>query len=347
MVPALVLTAGLATRLRPLSFVRAKAALPVAGTPLVHRILRSLTSAGVRDVVVNLHHLPHTLTALLGDGTQLGVRIRYSWEVPVLGSAGGPRRALPLLADRENRTSDPGSRVPSLDSARLSTGLEATLSQPKGRDGTFLIVNGDTLTDIDLRAAIEDHRRSGALVTMAVIPNTDPDKYGGVVVADDGSVTGFVNRGSHAPSFHFVGVQVAEPDAFASAPADVPYETVAALYPSLLKQRPGAIRAFPTTGDFVDIGTPSDYLATSLKLAEREAVDLNAGVAIARSARVERSVLWDDVVVEDGAMLRECVVTDGVTVPADTSWHGVTIRAASGELGPGERRIDGLAIAAL
>ena len=58
-------------------------------------------------------------------------------------------------------------------------------------------------------------------------------------------------------------------------------------------------------------------------------------------------MLWDDVVVEDGAMLRECVVTDGVRVPADTSWHGVTIRNASGDLAPGERRIEGLAIASL
>ena len=99
MVPALVLTAGLATRLRPLSFVRAKAALPVAGTPLIHRILRSLSSAGVRDVVLNLHYLPHTLTRLLGDGSGLGMRLRYSWEVPVLGSAGGPKRALPLLSN--------------------------------------------------------------------------------------------------------------------------------------------------------------------------------------------------------------------------------------------------------
>jgi NDP-sugar pyrophosphorylase family protein len=313
MVPALVLTAGLATRLRPLSFVRAKAALPVAGTPLIHRILRSLTAAGVSDVVVNLHHLPHTLTALLGDGTQLGMRIRYSWEVPVLGSAGGPKRAIPLLADTS----------------------------------TFLILNGDTLTDINLRAVIEDHKRSGALVTMAVVPNTEPDKYGGVIVANDGSVTRFVKRGSPEPSFHFVGVQVAETEAFASVPADVPYETLAALYPALLKENPRAVRAYRTTGDFVDIGTPSDYLATSLTLAERESIDLNAGATIDRTAHVERSLLWDDVVVEDGAMLHECVVTDGVTVPADTSWNGVTIRVASGELAPGERRIDGLAIGSL
>ena len=68
---------------------------------------------------------------------------------------------------------------------------------------------------------------------------------------------------------------------------------------------------------------------------------------ISPTARIERSILWDDVIVEDGAMLKECVVTDGVRVPADTSWHGVTIRVASGELTPGERRIEGLAIGSL
>ncbi len=142
-------------------------------------------------------------------------------------------------------------------------------------------------------------------------------------------------------------MQVADAEAFASVPADVPFETVGALYPALLSQRPGAIRAYRTTGEFMDIGTPSDYLETSLTLAAREDVDTASHAKIHPTARVERSVLWDDVVVEDGAMLRECVVTDGVTVPADTSWHGVTIRVASGELAPGERRIDGLAIASL
>jgi NDP-sugar pyrophosphorylase family protein len=330
MVPALVLTAGLATRLRPLSFVRAKAALPVAGTPLIHRILRSLSSAGVRDVVLNLHHLPHTLTRLLGDGSDLGLRIRYSWEVPVLGSAGGPKRALPLLSIPESRIPNPESQIPSPDNG-----------------GTFMIINGDTLTDINLVDVVDDHRRSGALITMAVVPNSEPQKYGGVVVADDGSVIGFARRGSTELSFHFVGVQIAEPQAFATVPPDVPYETVGALYPALISQRPGAIRAYRTRGEFMDIGRPSDYLDTSLTLAQREGIDLSANAEISRTARVERSILWDDVVVEDGAMLKECVVTDGVRVPADTSWHGVTIRNASGELAPGERKIAGLAIASL
>ena len=79
--PALVLTAGLATRLRPLSFLRAKAALPIGDQVIVQRILRWLAGHGVRDAVLNLHHLPHTITRIIGDGTADGVRVRYSWEI--------------------------------------------------------------------------------------------------------------------------------------------------------------------------------------------------------------------------------------------------------------------------
>lgn len=314
MIPALVLTAGLATRLRPLSSVRAKAAVPVAGEPLIRRILCYLAGAGVTDAVLNLHHLPHTLTGLVGDGTDLNLRIRYSWETPVLGSAGGPRRALPLLA-----------------------------SSP------FLIVNGDTLTDADIRAVLESHLESDALVTMAVVPNPDPGKYGGVVVESSGVVTGFTSRGSGQLSYHFIGVQVADAAAFGSVPDNTPYESVRQLYPALIRARAGSVRAFVTSAEFLDIGTPSDYLRTSLLMGRREGRDPSAGARahIHSTAHVIDSVLWDDVEVGPGAMLRECIVTDGVRVPGDTSWVGVTIRVADGDLIPGERRIDGLAIAPL
>lgn len=313
MIPALVLTAGLATRLQPLSFVRAKAALPLAGEPLIRRILTWLAAAGVTDAVLNLHHLPHTITSVVGDGTDLGVRVRYSWEVPVLGSAGGPKRAL------------------------------AVLGTPR-----FLIVNGDTLTDLDLNTLVGDHERSGALVTMAVVPNTEPAKYSGLEVAGDGAVTGVVPRGSTDRSFHFFGVQVVEAAAFASVPDGVPYETVKTLYPALTDARRGAVRAFQATASYLDIGTPADYLDSSLVIAERERGNqIGARTRIAHDARVERSVLWDDVTVEPGVMLRECIVTDGAVVPADTSWHGVTLRTASAVLAPGERRIGDLAVASL
>ncbi len=153
--PALVLTAGLATRLRPLSNIRAKAALPVAGTPLVVRILKWLRAAGVRRVVLNLHHRAETVTAAVGDGSRWDLEVRYSWEREVLGSAGGPRRALPLL-----------------DAER------------------FLIVNGDTLTNCDLAGLAGRHLAARSLVTMAVVPG-DIARYGGAIVDANGYITGF------------------------------------------------------------------------------------------------------------------------------------------------------------
>jgi len=297
--------------------VRAKGALPLAGEPLARRILRWLHDAGVRDAVLNLHHLPHTLTGALGDGTDLGMRVRYSWEVPVLGSAGGPRRALPLLQSRD------------------------------ATDASFLIVNGDTLTDVNIEALVAEHRSSGALVTMAVIPNTEPEKYGGVAADAQGRFTGFVPRGSREPSSHFVGVQAAQPRAFESVPPNTPYE-VRTLYTTIAAAELGAIRVFRATASFLDIGTPADYLNTALLIAARDGVPaVGARTRVDFGARVEQSVLWDDVVVQEGAMLKECVVTDGAVVPADTSWHGVTLRVPTGELSDGERVIDGLAVCPL
>jgi mannose-1-phosphate guanylyltransferase len=314
MIPALVLTAGLATRLRPLSFVRAKAALPVAGQPLITRILRTLRAAGVTDAVLNLHHLPHTLTRIVGDGSDLGMRVRYSWENPVLGSAGGPRQALPLL--------------------------EAS---------TFLIVNGDTLADVDITALVAAHQRSGALVTLAVAANENPEKYGGIIASADGVVTAFAKRGSTGPSYHFVGVQVAEARAFAPLEPRTPYESVGAVYPALMSDRPGSVRAHVCAAEFLDIGTPDDYLRTSLLLSAREGTGVaqGAGTRVAATARIDDSILWDDVEVGAGSMLKQCIVTDGAHVPEDTSWVGVTLRYADGELAPGERRIGELAIASI
>ena len=139
---ALILAAGLGTRLRPLTSVRAKAAVPVNGIPLVRRVMAWLVSEGVTEQVINLHHRPASIAAVVGDGRDLGARVRYSWENPVLGSAGGPRHALPLLTDGKN----PGEDV-------------------------FVIVNGDTLTDVRVPALMDRHLRSGARVTMALIPN--------------------------------------------------------------------------------------------------------------------------------------------------------------------------------
>lgn len=276
--PALVLTAGLATRLQPLSQVRAKAALPVAGEALVVRILRSLRAAGITRVVLNLHHRADTITREVGDGSSLGLSVRYSWESEVLGSAGGPARALPLLeADR------------------------------------FLVVNGDTLADVDLAVLAAQHVDTNALVTMAVVDG-DP-KYNGIVANEAGVVRGF---GREPGAFHFIGVQAVNAAAFAGVNPETRSETVHGMYPDLITSRPGSLRVMRTAAEFFDIGTPRDYLETALKLAAREGrpPDRGPGGKVAGDATLTDTVLWDDVRIGAGAVLTRCVVADGVTVPA-------------------------------
>jgi mannose-1-phosphate guanylyltransferase len=276
---ALVLGAGLGTRLRPLTADRAKPSLQVAGAALIERILGSLSRQKIGRVLLNLHYRPETITAVVGDGSALGLDVRYSWEQPLLGSGGGPRRAFSLVPD----------------------------------DRLWLI-NGDTLTDVDLAAMAAEHSASDALVTMALIPNPSPERYGGVVVGPDGQVTAFVPRGSTAPTWHFVGVQIAEREAFASLVDGVPADSVGPLYRALIASRQGAVRAFRCDAMFEDIGTPRDYLETCLALAATDPV-VGARVAIDRSARLEECVLWDDVRVGRDVRLRRAVVGDGVHLP--------------------------------
>lgn len=292
---ALVLTAGLGMRLRPLTRDRAKPALPVAGPTLVERIVSGLARAGIHDVLLNLHYQPASITAVLGDGTSLGLSVRYSWEMPLLGSGGGPRRAFSLVGDER-----------------------------------LWLVNGDTLTDVDLAAMAADHAQSSALVTMALIPNPAPERYGGVVVSDDGDVRAFVPRGTPGQSWHFVGIQIAEREAFRSLTDGIAADSVGPLYRALIAERPGAVRGFCTNARFLDIGTPRDYLDACLSLSGG-ATTVGAGSIVDPAAAVEACVIWDRVRVGRGARLSRVIVGDDVTVPEGYDAADVVLMAGGDE----------------
>jgi mannose-1-phosphate guanylyltransferase len=285
----MLLTAGVGSRLHPLTLVRAKPAVPLAGVPLVSRILRTVAAAGVRRVVLNLHHRPESIARVAGDGSDVGLHLRYSWEQLVLGSAGGPRRALPLL------------------------------------DGeAYLLLNGDTLATVDLRALWDHHHAHGALVTMALIPNPEPARFGGVLVDADGWITGFCRRGDPRPSFHFFSAQVVARQVFAGLADGVPAESVLAVYPALMAAGPRRVRAYVCDAPFIEVGTPADYRRVHERLAAEDGVSpwgvfpptVGARAEIDPTARLDRTILWDDVSIGPGVELGRCVVADGVRVPA-------------------------------
>lgn len=284
--PCLLMAAGLGSRLDPLTRLRAKAAVPLAGRALIERVIDGLAEQGVSDVVINLHHRPETITALVGDGASRGVRVKYSWEARVLGSAGGPRHALGLLE----------------------------------RD-VFLIVNGDTLTDVPLEPLLAAHRRTNAAVTLAVIPNPSPRHYNGLEVTE-GWVTGARPRGTEAEgTWHFIGIQVVNASVFAALADNEPAETVHGVYRAIMGHGAGHIRAEPVDTPFLDVGTPHDYLRAALGVARGEgravAIDAAPG-AVAPSARLTDTVVWPGASVGEEAVLSQCIVAD-VDVP--DGWH--------------------------
>jgi NDP-sugar pyrophosphorylase family protein len=224
--------------------------VPLGGRTLVERALLWLRGQGVRSVVLNLHHRPETITGVLGDGAHLGLALRYSWEPAVLGSAGGPRHALDLI------DSDP-----------------------------FLIVNGDTLCDAPLAPMAAAHTRTGADVTMALVPNPAPGRYNGVRLDALDRIVEFVPAGPAAEgTWHFIGIQIAARSLFEPLPDGVPSETVRGLYRERLKTAPGSLRGWRLALPFVDVGTPADYLRAALSVGVR-----TRRGAIEDGAQVDRS----------------------------------------------------------
>ena len=282
--PTLVLTAGLGTRLRPLTDILAKPALPVAGRSLIARILQTLATQGVTDAVLNLSHLPQTVTACVGDGSEFGMRVRYSWEQPVLGSAGGPRHALPLL-----------------DAPR------------------FIIVNGDTLTNVPVQSVVDAHEASGAAVTMALVPHPAPGRYGGVRVSEDGRVQSFTARtGAHdGELWHYIGVQVVERSVFADLPDNEPAESVGGIYKDLVRR--GLVAAHRSESVFRDIGRPEDYIETTLAVAHEEGnatgVVIESGADVDPAAKLDRVIVWGGSRIPAGARLTNCVVAGARVAP--------------------------------
>ena len=270
-----------------------------------------LVSEGVTEQVLNLHHRPESIAAVVGDGGDLGARVRYSWEDPVLGSGGGPRHAIPLLTDGKGGSTD-----------------------------AFVIVNGDTLTDMPLGVLTDRHQQSGALVTMALIPNPRPEFYGGVRV-EDGWITGFTRAGTGEASYHFIGVQAAHAAAFSSLDDGVPAESVNSLYPRLIRESPYSVAACIVDAPFSDIGTPADYLQTSVGLAAREGDRLvsGAGLEIDPGATLTRTAVWDNVRIGANCVLKDCIVCDGAQIDAGSRYERCALVPFAGQpIYPDERR---------
>lgn len=306
---AMILAAGYGERLWPLTADRGKPALPVLGKPLVGYVAEYLANNGVTEAIVNLHHKAESVRESLGDGSRFGLRLEYVYEPVILGTSGG------------------------LDNAREHF-----------QSGTFVVVNGKIITDIDLRAALETHQRTNALATLVLKENLGRERFS--MVETDGEFVrqfagmpkpGGETNDADAPLM-FTGIHILESRIFEYIPRGVFSDSVVDVYPKAMANGE-RIAAHVGEGVWYELSTLQRYLDISLALLQSQSRNVFAGnrTAIDDGAEVRDAILWDEVVVEPGAKIVRTVIGERVRVRANESFEdAIVVRAdlVAGETPP-------------
>ena len=283
---AIVLSAGYGTRLWPLTEDRTKPAIPILGKPLVGYVAEYLAGYGIDEIVVNLHHRPESVRRALGDGSRFGVKLHYVEEPVILGTSGA------------------------LDNTREFFERE-----------TFVVVNGKIITDIDLKAAIETHRKMNALATLVLLPNVRRERFS-VVETEAGRIKGFgrmpVETDEEPAPLMFTGIHIMEPRILEYVPRGVFSDSVTDVYPKAMANGE-ILAAHVASGKWRELSTLKRYLDISVELLREKERTLVTGVnnLIPGTATVTDSVLWDEVEVGEGARINRAVLADKVKIGAN------------------------------
>ena len=222
----MILAAGLGTRLRPLTNSIPKPLLPIAGTPLIVWNLLLLKRHGFRDVVINLHHLGPMIEQALGNGSRYGLRIIYSREPVILGTGGGLKQAEPHFSGE-----------------------------------SVLVLNGDTLVELDLGVLCAFHQQRDAVATLVLRKDPEAARWGLVEMDSDNRIVRITGRGrtDQVPTQPrmFAGIHVFRPRLLRDVPKGVA-STIIDPYVAAI-QRGEAVLGYDFDGYWSDIGTPERY----------------------------------------------------------------------------------------
>jgi mannose-1-phosphate guanylyltransferase len=315
-----ILVGGQGTRLRPLTSRIPKPIVQLVDRPFISYMLEWLRGQGIDDVIISCGFLADSVREVLGDGSQLGIRLRFVEEPEPRGTAGALKLAEPMLDER------------------------------------FLMLNGDVLTDIDLRAQIAQHERTGARATLALVPVDDPSAYGVVILEPDRAVRDFVEKpgpGEVDSNLISAGAYVLEREILSLVEPDRNVSIEREVWPRLVRN---GLYGSPSDSYWLDIGTPARYLQGTFDILEgnvetavRErlgggwlAIDelaevrgraippalLERGVRVAAGAHVgSLVVLGANVTVGAGSVVERAVVLEGTQIGAGCELRNCIIAA--------------------
>ena len=305
---AVILVGGLGTRLKPLSINTPKAMMPVVNAPFLEYVIRRLGRHDVKHIVLAISHLPQPIMDFLGDGSRFGVRIDYTIEEKALGTAGAVKNA------------------------------EKYLDEP------FLALNGDVFTDLDITAMTAMHRQRRAMITIALTPVEDPSSYGLIETDNDGRIRRFLEKPKAeeiTTDMINAGTYILEPEVLRHIPPDTKFSFEHDVFPPLLQQgKP--VYAFPSGCYWMDIGTPQKYHQLNRDLLSgrsnqyginpknqvvigqsskvhpsakiMQPAVIGEGCTLAENTLIEDSIIWNNVGIGAGAVIRRSIIADGCRI---------------------------------
>jgi mannose-1-phosphate guanylyltransferase len=293
---AMILAAGGGTRLKPLTEICPKALVPVANKPVLERLIAFLISHGVEEIIVNAHHHYQKMVDYLKGDNEFGARVEVRVEKKILGTGGGIKN-----------TQDFWDQAP------------------------FIVINGDILTDIDLKKAYDYHLKRENLLTLVL---HDFPVHNKIMVDDDMNILA-IERGTNlSGALAFTGIQVMSPAVLELMPENQNY-SIKRCYKKIIDQAM-PIRGYRVTGhSWIDIGTIRGYLRANHHLVSDHKLTIDSEChidpdatlaewavlgkrcAVEKDALVERSVLWSDVIVREGVRVVDSVVASGIVVETD------------------------------
>ncbi|HHV63582.1 MAG TPA: NDP-sugar synthase [Peptococcaceae bacterium] len=238
---AMIMAAGTGTRLRPLTNPLPKPMVPVLNTPVMEYSVKLLKKHGITDIIANTHYNPHYICNYFQQGEDLGVYLQYSYEPKLLGTAGGVKNNRHFL------------------------------------DETFFILSGDALTDINLTAMYNFHKKRKALVTIALKPFREVSQYGVVVTETDGRIVAFQEKPRPDEALSNVvntGIYLMEPEIFQLIP-DGYYDFGRELFPKLIDLKLD-FYGYVTEDYWCDIGSPAFYQQAQVDALQRPSLKENA-----------------------------------------------------------------------
>ncbi|MCZ6513515.1 MAG: NDP-sugar synthase [Nitrospinae bacterium] len=300
---AMILAAGFGTRLRPLTDKIPKPMMPILNRPILEHTIHLLRTHGIHDIVINLHHLPDMITDFFGDGRKFGVNLHWSHEPKILGTAGGIKKAQQWL------------------------------------DGeSFLVINSDVVTDIDLSEVIAFHKAKNSALTLVVREGDSPEQCDPIEVDEDDRIVHMVGASSmNMPDYTtrvlFTGVQIMEPEIFDRIPENKFYGTTTDVFPGMLED---ALPMFVYwhNGYWRDIGTIHSYHEVQKDLFDGQMngglpmriSNLPQGKALPPTQLGKYCKIADTAKIGPYTVLGDyCTVGDHAVIENSICWEGVTV----------------------